>query len=407
MEEEALDTATIAVATALATIMIMAWRGIEVGIALITATAIIAATNPQKTPEIIVETIRSQATWTLTITSMLIAILAELYRNTGEIKKLGTGVAKTLKNPKLAAMITPAIIGLLPIAGGALMSAPIIESLTPTLNLDTETAVYTNVWFRHTIFLTYPITNVMIAIAALTGASITEIAIQQIPTTIFMIIIGYITALHGKKVDRETGNAGEGNIKAWETLKAATPLILSLTIAIPLKTMISDTGMIIGVAMGVAAITLTAKVKPKEMMEAVKSRRTIGITLASFSSMLLQQAFNLTGATQAITQSINSTGIPAEALQYIAPALLGLLTGSPLTGIVLSLPIIGGIKRLDTETISAIYISSYTAYIASPIHLCYVYTARYFNCKLSKAYKLLVPSVIATITFTIILYTLT
>jgi hypothetical protein len=171
--------------------------------------------------------------------------------------------------------------------------------------------------------------------------------------------------------------------------------------------MISDTGMIIGVAMGVAAITLTAKVKPKEMMKAVKSRRTIGITLASFSSMLLQQAFNITGATQSITRAINSTGIPAEALQYIAPALLGLLTGSPLTGIVLSLPIIGGIKKLDTKTISAIYISSYAAYIASPIHLCYVYTARYFNCKLSKAYKLLTPSVIATITFTIILYTLT
>lgn len=402
-----MNTATIAVTIALATIMIMAWKEIEVGIALITATMIIAATNPQKTPEIIMATIKSQATWTLTITSMLIATLAELYRNTGEIKKLGNGVAKTIRNPKIAAIITPAVIGLLPIAGGALMSAPIIESLAPTINLNTETAVYTNVWFRHTIFLTYPISNVMIAIAALTGASITEIAIQQIPTTIFMIIIGYITALHGKKINRENSRAEEDNINRWETLKAATPLILSLTIAIPLKTLASDTGMIIGVAMGIAAITLTTKIKPKEVFEAAKSRRSLGITLASFSSMLLQQAFNITGATQAITQTINSTGIPIEALQYIAPATLGLLTGSPLTGIVLSLPIIGGIKKLDTKTISAIYISSYTAYIASPIHLCYVYTARYFNCKLSKAYKLLAPSVIATIAFTIILYTLT
>jgi len=92
-----------------------------------------------------------------------------------------------VKNPKIVLSALPAIIGFLPVSGGALMSAPIVDAEAEKLKLPPERKAYVNLWFRHTIFPVYPLSQVLIITAALTGAPLFSIILLQIPTVLVMV----------------------------------------------------------------------------------------------------------------------------------------------------------------------------------------------------------------------------
>jgi hypothetical protein len=54
-----------------------------------------------------------------------IMLLSQLYKFTGVIGRLSDSLDRIINNPKIVSSVLPAIVGLLPVAGGALMSAPL------------------------------------------------------------------------------------------------------------------------------------------------------------------------------------------------------------------------------------------------------------------------------------------
>ena len=389
------------VIAALALALILIRLGIETGFALIVAATIITlALSPQNLTNILYVTATSNRTWFLIAISIGIASMAELYRLSKLIDDLGLGIIRVLKNSKLAVMLTPAVIGLLPVAGGALMSAPIIGVLSSDLSFTSTMAVYANVWFRHTIFLVYPLSQLIIITATLSGYSIESIILRQLPVAIFMIILGYIIALRSSK------SSGEALLKfnSKPLSASSAPLVVAVALAIFLKLVIGDWGMVLGIFLGI--LTLIFVVKPDKSMlkKSFINRRVMGIGLAAFGIMYLQKAFLISGASELITRAFSTSGIPLLVLEVIMPAVIGASTGSPLTGIVISMPIIGGFKPLSISDVNTIFVSSYVSYIGSPAHLCFIYTAQYFDCSMDKVYKYLLPSMILTILFAIVTF---
>ncbi|MGB9756565.1 MAG: DUF401 family protein [Candidatus Bathyarchaeales archaeon] len=62
-----------------------------------------------------------------------ITFLSQLYSETGVIKRLSESLGRIVKNSKVISSVLPAVIGFLPVAGGALMSAPIVDVETEKL----------------------------------------------------------------------------------------------------------------------------------------------------------------------------------------------------------------------------------------------------------------------------------
>lgn len=378
-------------------------KNLDIGLTLIIAALfLIFSLKPIVIFDVFIETLSSSSTWYLVLTSTFIALLAELYKLTTLIKDLGLNVARVLRSPKLAVVITPAIIGLLPVAGGALMSAPIIEALSGFLGFSADLAVYANVWFRHTIFLVYPLSSLMITVSALTGIPIEDFILMQFPITIFMIFIGYIITFRNRDGKGFSGGSLEkAKTPLWFS---SIPLLVSLISAIFLRFVFGDFGMTLGVFFGVLVIVFIGRINWNSFLKAFMDKRIRNIVITAFSVMFLGKTFSLTGASRILSEFLGGSGIPLIVLEYIVPGVLGLFTGSPLTGIVLSLSIVSGFVDITVKDVCRIYISSYLFYIASPIHLCYVYTAQYFNCNLSKSYRFLIPSVVASFVFAVILY---
>ncbi|MEM1873512.1 MAG: DUF401 family protein, partial [Acidilobaceae archaeon] len=120
------------------------------------------------------------------------------------------------------------------------------------------------------------------------------------------------------------------------------------------------------------------------------------IVMVTFSALVLREVFAV-----ADYSSINSIGSKVGALALIAvPALFGVLSGAASVSVSVSIPMVSALKTLTVNEVALIYVAAFTGYMVSPLHLCLVYTLRYYNVSLIDAYKLLVPASLAFLLIT-------
>lgn len=109
---------------------LMLYKRVNLGITL-NATALCLALlsiNWQEIPTIILKTTTDLLTISVVLTTFGIMLLSQLYKETGFINRLSESLSRIIKNSKVVLSVLPAIIGFLPVAGGALMSAPLVDS---------------------------------------------------------------------------------------------------------------------------------------------------------------------------------------------------------------------------------------------------------------------------------------
>ncbi|MGV9197280.1 MAG: DUF401 family protein [Promethearchaeia archaeon] len=122
----------------------------------------------------------------LIIAVTLIPILGGLMEKSGLMLEL---VKKMKVSKKASLMVSPAFFGMLPLAGGALMSAPLIDQIEP--NLEPRLKVGINVWFRHVFTLIYPLSPALIVASVLSGISLYVLVVGLLFPFIFLILVGY------------------------------------------------------------------------------------------------------------------------------------------------------------------------------------------------------------------------
>ncbi len=184
----------VAIIIAIGFLIVLLYKRVNLGIAL-NATALflaLLAVDLGMIIPVIITTTLDLLTISVCAATFGIMLLSELYKETGMIRRLSESVSRLINNPKIVLCILPAIIGLLPVGGGALVSAPLVDSEADKLKMTSSKKAYVNLWFRHTIFPVYPLGPVIIATAVLTKLSISSIIVRQIPVVLVMVIVGYI-----------------------------------------------------------------------------------------------------------------------------------------------------------------------------------------------------------------------
>ncbi len=387
----------IIVISALALIILLLKLGFEINVSLLAGSLVlILYFSPVKIASILLDTLLDHRTLFLLAASLTIALLAELYRECGLAREFSYGLARVLKTPLAVVMIIPALLGLLPIAGGALMSAPIVGAVGEALSWSRGLMIFANVWFRHTLFLFYPLSQGIIVASATSGYSVNEIALIQAPVSLFMVFIGYMF-IRGRGVGARKLLEGGGSLA-----RSSAPIIVAVAASIALVEVIGSFGMPIGVSMGILTLAFISRVKLETLAKCVRSRHVLSLTASAYTIMLLQHSITGTGASTIISHGIESLRLPIYVVEVLAPALLGAVAASPITGFIITYPIVASIKTIHLQDVALIYVSSYLAYTASPTHLCMVYTAEYFKENLYKSYPYMIPATIASIVFSVI-----
>jgi len=392
-------------AVSIALFVVLMYRRVGLGVSLTVAAFLMSflSLGISGTGTVLLETCIDPVTLTLVFASFFIILLSILYKETGLVNVLTRSLGGFIKNPKVTVSLLPAVIGLLPVAGGALMSAPMVEAEADKLGLDESKKTYINIWFRHAILPVYPISQFLILTAALTETSIDSLIVRQALVVTVMIIIGYFIGLRKTKVAKNADSETELNPKA--NLKGLAysflPIIITIILAAALNVNIA-----IATLVGVITILIITKTKVTAFRKILKNKAVWEVTLAAFGALLLRNVTLASGASEILGSTLANTNLNEIIVLSIVPAVLGFLLGSPSGAVALSVPILAETVAFIPKTASLLYISAYLGYLSAPTHLCLVFTAQYFRTSISKSYKYLIPSIIVSIIAALVTYLL-
>jgi len=357
-------------------------------------------------------TLEGRLTISVVLATFAVMLLSQLYKETGMITKLSESMGNIINNPKTVLCMLPAVIGLLPVAGGALMSAPLVDTEAEKLKLKPDRKAYINLWFRHTIFPVYPISQPLIVAAAMMGVAVPILILRQIPVVIVMVATGYIIGfwkVSQTKEQRETGAAKGESSDIKEFLTTFSPILMTIAVAVTLDIVSGDLGkqgfdVLIATIIGLTTLVLVSRSNLQVFAKPFKSWGIYGITSAAYGAFLLRGVMVNAGISQIFQSFVSNGNIDIVVLLTVIPAVLGFLTGSPQGGIAIGASILAGILTFSPKIAALVYISAYLGYVIAPTHLCFTFTAQYFKCSLSRLYRYIIPSFAITFALALIVY---
>ncbi len=338
----------------------------------------------------------------LAILMTIIYILAKLMQETGAIKKIIESLRPIFSKGGILGVI-PALYGLMPVPGGALFSAPMIDEEGEKYKLNKNQKNYLNVWFRHIWFPIYPISSAMILICSIefSDIEISTLMLINIPAFLSSIIIGIFFLKRFLKNNYFETEEKHKNKDISGLKFLLPPIIPLLTYAV---LWIFDVPQIraflIGIILSLFTLYFLVKISFKEFISLIKKSLTFKLALAIFGIMIFRQMITVSHADILIANLIESSNIPVISMVVLIPLILGILTGYNLGATALSYPIVQPFfpQPLDSITLigmtSLIFISSLIGYLISPIHLCNVLSSDYLKTDTTRMYKMYIPSAI-------------
>ncbi|MCC6043138.1 MAG: DUF401 family protein [Candidatus Verstraetearchaeota archaeon] len=405
-----------ALVASLGALVLMLIKRVRLGVAL-NATAMILALlsiNVEDVPRVLYSsvdplTIDGQLVLSITITSFGIMLLSQLYKDSGAMDSLNKSLKEVLRKPKAILTVIPAVIGLLPVAGGALMSAPVVDAVGDELRLSRPKKVYVNLWFRHLIFLTYPLSPQFIIAVALTGMTSTALLSIVIPVVVLMAAIGYLASFRGVKEPSKERGPLRRALGFGSFLRAFSPIAVSIAGALVLGFLsheLSKRGLdvLIAVVMGLATLAATG-VTAKSLLNALRGPTIYDITLATFGAFLLRNVVSASGLSGAL-KSLVPSGSPGLLLVAAVSTLCGFCLGSASGGLAVSISVLKDVMNFSFREAALAYMAACLGYIISPLHLCLLFTVDYFKADLKEVYKVTLPSFAVSLAITAMLFAL-
>lgn len=352
----------------------------------------------------------------LAILMTLIFMLAKMMQETGAISKLIDSL-RTIFSKGGTLGIIPAIYGLMPVPGGALFSAPVVQEEGKEFNLQVDKKNFFNIWFRHIWFPVYPISITILTMAKFAEIEVTDLIAGNFLTFIVMIIIGTIILRFFINKNNKKSDLKKTNLSCIK--KECRGLIFLLPPTIPISFVLFhyifniplEICFTFGVLFGIMVLFYLMKIPRSDYLDLIKKSFTWKFALVIIGIMVFREIFELTGSSNPILQILTASGIPILAVVILLPLILGIVTGYLLIPISIAyFPLQDLIPQTGLTTIgfaSLFFMSAFVGYLISPIHLCNVLSSNFLKTDTTKMYPVFIPaSLVLLAVHIVIVYTL-
>lgn len=348
----------------------------------------------------------------LTILMTLIYMLAKMMQETGAISKLIDSL-RTIFTKGGTIGVIPAIYGLMPVPGGALFSAPVVQEEGKEFNMHVDKKNFFNIWFRHIWFPVYPISITILTMASLAEIKVTDLIKGNFLSFLIMIIIGFI--ILNFFIKKNTNYKELKKIDLENVKKECNGLLFLLPPIIPVCFAIFhfifnislEICFIFGILTSMVVLLYIVKTPKSEYKQLLKKSLTWKFAMVIIGIMIFRKIFELTQSNQAIFETLQNFNIPVAVMIIVLPFILGIVTGYLLIGITLSYPLLASFlpatNLTSTGFASLIFMSAFIGYLISPIHLCNILSSEYLKTDTTKMYPIFIPASITLLFIHIII----
>ena len=341
-------------------------------------------------------------TLSLLLLVILIVFFGNLLRLIENLRDLTKALENLVRNTKVVLMLLPAVIGFLPMPGGALLSAPMVEEVGTRKGLSPEIKTSMNYWFRHVWEYCFPLYPGIILAAALLGVGLWRIVAVQIVLTFAMIILGLAFCTRKVKLPgNDTGFEHELKTPFLLLVKSIWPVMLVVMLNLFLKV-----DLVIALSFVIALLIFSRKVKFKDILRILKQTVTFDVVALILGIMIFKNLLGTSGAVEVMPEQMMLWGIPKAAVTGIIPLAVGLLTGVTTAFVGVSYPILLPFlipDQVDWGLVMLLYACGFMGVMLSPVHFCLILTKDYFRADLLKVYKLILPPALLLILFALLL----
>ena len=322
----------------------------------------------------------------------IIAMVGGVLEESGEMENLVTNM-RIGKRPFLGA--SPALLGMLPMPGGALLSAPMVESSGDDLSGSTKAVI--NVWFRHILFLIYPLGPALIASAKIARLNVYQTIPYLAPFFLLSVVLGYFFMLRETKTKMEYSS----DFSLRGLLVPLVVILMAPIADIVLKSFfnfpVPEYTTLIGVSLSFIAAIMVSRYGPSELAKVTKKMEPWGYALIVLGMFTFLNVFKVSGAPEAIAE----LAFPLPVLVVVVSFLLGLATGRIQAPASIIFPIFfarQGVGTMPLVAFAMAYFSIFIGYAISPIHPCVSVSVEYFETSMgSYVRKIALPGVISLI----------
>jgi integral membrane protein (TIGR00529 family) len=319
----------------------------------------------------------------------------------------------------------PALVGLLPMPGGALFSAPLVDSLDHGKRLDPHHKVIINYWFRHVWEYWWPLYPGVILAIRYCGLPAALYFAIQIPFTAVALGSGYFFLLRRIKGEDGSEALRFGRLDMKASLAALGPILFLVLASIlgstvlprlGIKAAIANpvaivAGLIVALGMIFARSSHSFAVSLKMFRDSKTwSLLTLVVSLQLFSAVI---SFPLDGPGKTLVASMRdefmAAGIPFVPIAILIPFISGFVTGIAFAFVGASFPLVFALLgdnvplHVLCATTALAYGAGYAGMLLSPVHICFVVTNEYFKTKIFPAYRYLIGPLVSVAVSVLIL----
>jgi len=314
--------------------------------------------------------------------------------------------------------LLPAVIGLLPMPGGAIFSAPMLDRIDHDRSVDPLIKTGTNYWFRHVWEYWWPLYPGVLVAMSITGLAPWKFMLLQAPMTLLAVGAGYLFLLRRIRLPRDASPhipAEPGRLLrllapivvvigtyaavalGWWCLLKAAPGVPALNEYVPM----------------LAGLVLAMALVQRQRPLSGETWRLILLSRKAFALVVLVAVIRIYGAfidsplpggavlAEQMRAEMHAWGIPVLAIIMLIPFVTGLTTGVCVGMVGASFPIVVHLVGADAST-GALMAATVLAYgfgymgmMLSPIHVCLIVTNEHFRTRLIASLRdLLLPAVV-------------
>jgi hypothetical protein len=341
----------------------------------------------------------------------LIMVMSKSMKEAGQMERLVSSFSRLSGDPRTVGSVMAALIGLLPMPGGALFSAPMVDASLAALPVNKEQKTIINYWFRHIWEYWWPIfPGVILALALLKVETWIYISTMA-PVTAISVLAGALFILRPIRLAQQEVSKQVSWKALGRFLREILPILIIIFFILfqaALAEILARFGVrfvmpgalsiLPGLVAALVWVVASNHLPADRIRASLMDQGTVPILLLIVAIMIFQGVLKESQAALQIRSELFAYRIPVSMVIMILPFLAGFITGIAVGFVGTSFPLI---IPMFPESSLVGYLSSaalaftfgFMGMMLSPVHLCFLVTKDYYGASLIKSYRyLLLPA---------------
>lgn len=330
-------------------------------------------------PEILFWALSSDSFWSLIVTVFLIYLLSGMMENSGDYSRFSEEMRTIFSNN--VDSFVPALIGLMPMPGGALFTAPIVKNSLPKEN-SLKLAVK-NYWFRHTIEFFWPIYPAVVLVSELSRIHPGRVSLTLFPVFATAFLLGWLF-FNGSQLPRLSKPRSFFNLLPLIPVLGTGVLILLFKVPGWFALLLSTSGY--------------AVFRRRYLLKTLKQVfNKWDVFLVLFLVYIYKVIVEHSGVGEGIAAEFVRWNLSPWILLIFLPLVSGIPTGITQAAVGISLPVL--MEVFSSKYAVYTYMFAVGGVILSPVHLCVVLSAKFFEVEVFDILKKVFLPLVLTLIF--------